>query len=82
MLVDAVNLTLDESALTGEAVAVRKAAAAPAEADGPMGEPGGDGTPWVFSGTLVVKGRGIASVVDTGADTALGRIGTALRDIE
>jgi len=82
VLIDGVNLTVDESALTGEAIPVRKTAARPGPAVGPMGEPGGDATPWVFSGTLVVKGRGIAVVLDTGANTALGRIGNALRDIE
>ena len=47
-----------------------------------MGRPGGDATPWVFSGTLVVKGHGIALVNETGAGTELGKIGTALRTIE
>ena len=82
VLLDAVNLSVDESALTGESVPVRKAAAAPATAATAMGPPGGDATPWVFSGTLVVKGRGIALAQATGAGTELGRIGTALRTIE
>ncbi len=47
-----------------------------------MGRPGGDATPWVFSGTLLVKGHGIALVQATGSGTELGRIGTALRTIE
>ena len=47
-----------------------------------MGRPGGDATPWVFSGTLVVKGHGTAVVLAAGAGTELGRIGTALRTIE
>jgi len=81
VLVDAVNCSVDESALTGESVPVRKTAAAPGAVSG-MGPPGGDATPWVFSGTLVVKGRGIAVVQGTGAATELGRIGTALRTIE
>ncbi len=82
VLVDSVNLTVDESALTGEAIPVRKTATTADDGSAVMGEPGGDGTSWVFSGTLVVKGRGIAVIVDTGAHTALGRIGKALRDIE
>ncbi len=82
VLIDCSNLTVDEAALTGEAIPVRKTAARPGTATEAMGAPGGDATPWVFSGTLVVKGRGITAVRHTGADTALGRIGNALRDIE
>src|SRR5258706_181691 len=75
VLLDSRNLSLDESLLTGESVAVRKirrpstatatAAAtrqAAAEPAAEMGPPGGDATPWVFSGTLVVKGQGFARV--------------------
>jgi Ca2+-transporting ATPase len=83
VLVDCVYMSVDEAALTGEAVPVRKSSIASGDATTvEMGAPGGDSTPWVFSGTLVVKGRGIAVVRDIGADTALGRIGTALRTIE
>ncbi|RXL55754.1 hypothetical protein EO238_33810, partial [Citrobacter sp. AAK_AS5] len=66
--------------LTGESVPVRKISTTDPTAD--LGRPGGDGTPWVFSGTLVVKGHGIAIVHRTGARSELGRIGTALTSIE
>jgi Ca2+-transporting ATPase len=82
VLVESINLSVDEATLTGESVPVRKALV---EADADIqdiGAPGGDGTPWVFSGTLVVKGHGIAVVQQTGRHTELGRIGLALRAIE
>lgn len=82
VLLDCVNFSVDESALTGESVAVRKAADLTHSAASQMGRTGGDATPWVYSGTLVVKGHGIARVLETGADTELGRIGTALGTIE
>ena len=81
-VVDAANLSVDESVLTGESVPVRKADLGSSAVGEDMGSPGGDGTPWVFSGTLVVKGHGIGLVKETGAGTELGRIGAALRTIE
>ncbi len=71
-----VNLTVDESLLTGESVPVRKAASASAPVA--MARSGGDDLPFVYSGTLIVQGRGIARVLATGGRTELGRIGKAL----
>jgi Ca2+-transporting ATPase len=82
VLIESVNLAVDESALTGESVPVRKNGLGADPSGATMGRPGGDATPWMFSGTLVVKGHGIAVVKQTGAGTELGRIGTALRGIE
>jgi Ca2+-transporting ATPase len=80
VLLDSASLTVDESALTGESIPVRKSSGG-FDRDG-VPVPGGDGTPWLFSGTLVVKGRGTAVVTATGVTTAFGMIGVALGDIE
>jgi Ca2+-transporting ATPase len=80
VLLAGAGVSVDESALTGESVPVRKVTA-PDEGDA-LGAPGGDDTPWLFSGTLVVKGQGLFRARRTGGDTELGRIGTALRTIE
>ena len=47
-----------------------------------MENPGGDGSPFVYSGSLVVQGQGIARILATGAQTQIGKIGKALRQIE
>lgn len=81
-LLDCANFTVDESALTGESVPVRKRSITPSALPMAMGRPGGDATPWIFSGTLVVKGHGMAVAKEIGAATELGKIGAALRTIE
>ncbi|WP_296949522.1 cation-translocating P-type ATPase [uncultured Massilia sp.] len=75
LVLEASGLAVDESLLTGESVAVAKRAGGAA---GAPPAPGGDGQPWVYSGTLVVQGEGIARVHATGARSQLGRIGAAL----
>ncbi len=82
VLITSASFSVDESTLTGEAVPVRKRAAGAGAARAGMGRPGGDDTPWVFSGTLVVRGHGLAVIEQTGASTELGRIGKALGSIE
>jgi len=74
-------LTVEESALTGESAPVSKppAAAGPPPGDDPV--PGGATTAWLFSGTLVVRGQGVARVTRTGARSALGQIGASLAGI-
>ncbi|MBI2876968.1 MAG: cation-translocating P-type ATPase [Candidatus Tectomicrobia bacterium] len=79
VLLSGVNLSVDESLLTGESAPVRKLPAGGAVA---MGRPGGDDSPFLYSGTLVVRGRGIAQVQATGIQTELGKIGRALRALE
>ncbi|MGD4176506.1 cation-translocating P-type ATPase, partial [Xanthomonas citri pv. citri] len=43
---------------------------------------GGDDQPYVFSGSLVVRGHGLAEVVAIGALSEIGKIGQALRGLE
>jgi Ca2+-transporting ATPase len=72
------DLQADESLLTGESVPVRKVAQHAAATAAAMGLPGGDDRPQVFSGTLIVRGSGIAEVTATGPRSAIGRIGQSL----
>ncbi|HYA87824.1 MAG TPA: cation-translocating P-type ATPase [Nitrospirota bacterium] len=78
-LLSSLNLFVDESCLTGESLPVRKREHVPIKE---MGKPGGEDLPYVFSGTLVVKGQGVATVLATGADTEIGKIGKALQSVE
>ena len=79
VLLSGSSLNVDESLLTGESVPVRKKAW-----DGLLesGRPGGDDQPWVYSGTLVVKGHGITQVRATGMKTEIGKIGKALQTLQ
>jgi Ca2+-transporting ATPase len=79
VLLSATNLLVDESLLTGESVPVVKKAW-----DGvlEMGRPGGDDQPFVYSGTMVVKGQAIGQVRSTGTRTEMGKIGKALQTLE
>jgi Ca2+-transporting ATPase len=82
-LLTAQDLLLDESLLTGESVPVRKSAVHTIVGDGSRNAvPGGDDLPFVFAGTLVVRGSGVATVTATALRTEMGKIGAALGGIE
>jgi Ca2+-transporting ATPase len=73
------NLLADESLLTGESVSVRKS-----DWDGvqEITQPGGDDLPFIFSGSMIVQGNGIARVTSIGVNTEIGKIGTALEGLK
>lgn len=74
-----VNLLADESLLTGEPVSVRKNDWNGVEENI---HPGGDDLPFVYSGSMIVQGNGIARVTQIGVDTKIGKIGKALDNIK
>lgn len=78
-LISSVNLSIDESLLTGESVPVRKSVGSGKIVDA---RPGGDDLPFVYSGTMVVQGQGVARVESTGQRTEIGKIGKALESVE
>jgi Ca2+-transporting ATPase len=87
VLLEGSDVEVDESLLTGEAVAVGKLPA-PAEtipgtanAVPASSQPGGEGSSTLYSGTLLVRGHGLARVTATGAQTEIGRIGSALESL-
>ncbi|MDM3860807.1 MAG: HAD-IC family P-type ATPase [Aphanizomenon gracile PMC644.10] len=79
------HLSVDESLLTGESLPVRKQDTTDLEntmRTATQHRPGGEDLPFVYSGTLVVQGQGIAQVYATGMQTEMGKIGKALQTVE
>jgi len=79
VVLQSINITVEESLLTGESVPVRKA-----DWDEKMQrvQPGGDDLPFVYSGTMITQGQGYAKVIATGSETELGKIGKALQNVQ
>jgi Ca2+-transporting ATPase len=77
-LMRAVNLAIDESALTGESGGVEKSADRIDTAVLPLG----DRRNMAYAGTLVSHGRGEGVVVTTGMSTEFGRISALVQTVE
>ncbi len=73
------NVLIDESLLTGESVPVAKISE---EFNNQKLKLGGENTPFVFSGTLVASGWGVARIISTGTKTEMGKIGKSLSQIK
>ncbi|MBF2037057.1 MAG: cation-translocating P-type ATPase [Leptolyngbyaceae cyanobacterium T60_A2020_046] len=78
ILLEAQNLQVRESALTGESNAVSKQAGAALDPEASLG----DRLNLVFQGTEIVHGRGLALITQTGMKTELGRIAAMLQAVE
>jgi P-type Ca2+ transporter type 2C len=76
-LVQAVQLQLRESALTGEATVITKSAETELAVDTPLG----DRVNLVYQGTEITTGHGIAVVTNTGMSTELGKIASLLQGV-
>ena len=79
ILLSANDLMTDESLLTGESASVSKVAKTE---NVPAARPGGDNLPFVYSGSMVVRGQGLAEVTATGVRSEIGKIGSALAEIK
>jgi Ca2+-transporting ATPase len=77
-LVESVNLQIEESALTGESVAVEKRVAPMDKSDLALG----DRKNMVYAGTAATYGRGRAVVTETGMNTEFGKIARLLQTVE
>lgn len=76
-LITTVSLQVDESALTGESLPVRKE-----DQTLPEGTPIGDQMNMVFASTAVVAGRATAIVTDTAMNTEIGKISRLIQESE
>ncbi|WP_110929363.1 calcium-translocating P-type ATPase, SERCA-type [Bacillus massiliglaciei] len=77
-IIEASNLEIEESALTGESLpAIKHSDSLSSEADGI-----GDQENMAFMGTMVTRGSGKGAVIAIGMDTAMGKIADLLQTAE
>jgi len=77
-LIEAINLQVEEAALTGESVAVEKHTASLPKGDLAVG----DRKNMTYGGTAATYGRGRAVITATGMDTEFGKIAQLLQTVE
>jgi Ca2+-transporting ATPase len=77
-LIEAVNLQIEEAALTGESVPVEKNDAPIDKAEPSLG----DRVNIAFAGTAATYGRGKAIVIATGMNTEFGKIARMLQEVQ
>jgi len=84
-LLEAVNLRIQEAALTGESEAIEKHTATlsgdPSTGSGRV-LPLGDRRNMSYMGTIVTQGRGLALVIATGMQTELGKIADLIQQVK
>ena len=78
LLLEARDLLVDESALTGESVAVEKGVGGPLAPETPVA----DRWTMAFAGSSVASGRGAGVVVATAEYTQMGRIAASITGVE
>ena len=78
LLIDAQALHMDESLLTGESMPVRKTIGK----EKVTHRPGGDDQPYVYAGSLVTSGTGIAHTIATGPRSEIGKIGQSIATLD
>lgn len=74
LLIEAANLQIEESSLTGESIAVEKSIDTILDESAPLG----DRKNMAFMSTLVTYGRGVGVVLHTAMDTEIGKIARML----